>query len=341
MGKKSNPAQDVVQQAKEQIPATTTPSANENTMGGLAGDVGGVYRNAVAGDQKNYGDIMGGYNTFKNNITGSPLGQANQAFGEFAKTGGFSPQDIQDMRARGVSPIRAAYGNTMQNLDRARALGGGGANAPNYIAAVSRAQRELPQQLSDATQGVNANLAQQIQQGKLAGMGGMASTGQAMGAEELGALSGQNSLYGTTPGQSNAFANQMLGFNQARLGEQGQRQGYGLGLMDTRLRGYGANQDAQGSPWWQTALGVAGTVAPFFSDRTMKKDIKRIPDGSMRDKLIKLPLYTWKYKGEKTQHIGPMAQAFKKTFNVGDGKTIHPADVMGVILASAKEAVNA
>lgn len=197
----------------------------------------------------------------------------------FANTGGYSPEDVASMRQRAQSGVTAAYGNTMQHLDRARALGGAG-GSPNYIAAVSKANRELPQQLSDATTNVNATLAQQIASNKLQGLGGM-------------------------------------------------------------TQAYSANQGAHGQPWWQTALGAAGTVAPFFamSDRNVKKDIAPIESKSFREKLKDLPLYTWKYKGEKTTHMGPMAQEFKKIFGVGDGKTIHSADAIGVFLASAKEAM--
>jgi hypothetical protein len=197
----------------------------------------------------------------------------------FANTGGYSPEDVQNMRARANSAVTTAYGNTMMNLDRSRALGGVG-GSPNYIAAASKVQRELPQQMSDAATNVNATLAQQIAGNKLQALGGMTGA-------------------------------------------------------------YGANQGAHGSSPWQTALGVAGTVAPFFamSDINAKEDIHPLGEDSFKSRLEKLPLYTWKYKGEKTTHMGPMAQEFKKIFGVGDGKTIHSSDAIGVFLASAKEAM--
>lgn len=211
-------------------------------------------------DQKNYDSAMSG-------------------FQGFANTGGYSPEDVAAMRQRAQSGVTAAYGNTMMNLDRARALGGVG-GSPNYIAAVSKAQRELPQQLSDATTNVNATLAQQIAGNKLQGLQGMGQL-------------------------------------------------------------YGASQGAHGSSPWQTGLGIAGTIAPFFglSDRNAKEDIKPLSKDTFRSRLKELPLYTWKYKGDKTTHMGPMAQEFKKIFGVGDGKTIHSSDAIGVFLASAKEAM--
>jgi hypothetical protein len=302
MGKKNNPAQNVIDTAKTAYGPTQTPSDQEKQVSGLGSDVGGVYRQVTGQNLQDYGNLMKGY-------------------GDIAQTGGYSDQDIQNLRARGVAPVRAAYGDTMMQLDRARALGGGGANAPNYIAAVSKAQRQLPQQMSDALTGVNANLAQMVQQGKLAGLSGMGQT------------------YAAAPGLSNSFASQYGNLQNLQGNLLAQRQSYGLGLLGAQLGGYQANQGQQGSPWWQTMLGIAGTAAPFvaMSDRNVKKDIKRVDD-PIRDGLRKLPLYTWKYKGDNVTHMGPMAQDFRKRFGVGDGKTIHLADVMGVMIGAAKEA---
>jgi len=207
-----------------------------------------------------YGDIMGRYRGFMddsaNRITGEridpstigysrtpEMGATMSGYGDFAKTGGFSPEGIRDIRERGISPIRAAYGNTMMEMNRARGLGGEG-GASNYIAAASKAQRELPQQLSDATQNVNADVARMVQYGRLAGLGGLSQASQAdtgfgqraqlanqgatmqarlanqgtnLAAQQanlgsrLSGLGGMSSLYSATPGQAQTFGNQVLG----------------------------------------------------------------------------------------------------------------------------------
>lgn len=381
MGKKNNPnpAQNVVNQANTAYQNLQQPSP-------MSQQFQQNYQNAVQRNTQDYGNIMGGYEDFRKNLPGATkftyqnvnaprpaelgegygyLREAMPGYRNFAETGGYSPQDVQDLRARGVSPIRTAYAGTMRNLDRARALGGAG-GAPNYIAAVSRAQREMPEQLSDAMQNVNAGLAESIRSGKEFGLQGISGTGSAMGglaSQEAGrqlqanlanqqadlqaqgmgesslqnrlglglqSLGGQSQLYGTSPGMASTFGNQALQ-------DWANRSNYGLGLLNTQLQGYQANQGAQGTPWWQTALGVAGTVAPFFSDKNLKKNIRKA--GPVSARLKKLPIYTWEYKGESTRHLGPMAQHFKKAFGIGDGRTIHPADVMGVVLASQKEAI--
>jgi len=309
------------------------------------------------------------------------LREAMPGYRDFAATGGYSGKDVQELRARGVSPIRAAYGNTMMELNRARALGGN-AGAPNYIAALSRAQRELPEQIAEATTNVNAGLADAIRQGKMFGLTGISNTGSTMGglsSQEAGrmlqaALANQSAdlqaqgmseqsrlntagmdlnaigqmagLYGTTPGMAATFGNQALNAWQTRAGMEQARNQFGLGLLDAQLRGFPTGQTQTttqpGTPWWQTALGIAGTVAPFFSSRKLKTDIKKVGkrDISKFAKYLEdIPLYTWRYKGDKIRHFGPIAEEFKRKFGVGDGVTMHPADIMGVVLAAGKEAI--
>ena len=83
---------------------------------------------------------------------------------------------------------------------------------------------------------------------------------------------------------------------------------------------------------------MAPYVAMAASSRELKEDIEEVKDTSKFAKYLKdIPLYTWKYKGDKTTHFGPIAEEFKDKFGIGDGKTLHLADVMGVTLAAAKE----
>lgn len=315
MGKNNTPT-NVVNQAQSQYDTTRTPSPTENEFVPFSQNLNNQATSAFAQNKADYGGIMGAYNDFRNNLGGPTqfnaktvtnnnpaelgkaygyLDEAMPGYRDFAATGGYSPTDIQELRARGTSPIRAAYGNTMQNLDRARSLGGGG-GSPNYIAAASKAQRELPGQMATAMTGVNAGLADSIRQGKQFGLQGISGTGSTMGGlasadagrnlqasmansendlraqgmteqslqdlqrNRLASMGGQASLYGTTPGMSSVFGNQALASYNTRIGAENTRNTQGLGLLDMQLRG---NQQ-QPQPWWQQALGVAGTVAPFF-----------------------------------------------------------------------------
>jgi hypothetical protein len=227
----------------------------------------------------------------------STIGNAITGYNEFAQTGGYSPDDVRDIRARGISPIRTAYANAMQNINRQRTLQGG--YSPNYTAATESMQRMLPQQLSDATQSVNARLAEAIRQGRLAGMSGLTGIGgmeaghrmsadqanQAMNlrtqelaeqgragkeAREIQAanlglqgLAGQTSIYGTTPAAASTFGNQAMDAYRQRLAQDQLRFQTGMGLAGTQLEALG-NQRQPGKPWWQTAFDMGTSILPFL-----------------------------------------------------------------------------
>ncbi len=81
---------------------------------------------------------------------------------------------------------------------------------------------------------------------------------------------------------------------------------------------------------------IAGVLGKIFSSRDFKEDIEEIDEEDVLEGLTELPIARWKYIGDDVEHIGPMAEDFQETFGVGDGKTIHLADVSGVLLASNK-----
>lgn len=290
------------------------------------------YMGAVDQNKADYGNIMGGYQNFAKGL-GGPTQFTNQtveaknpaeqqeAYGylretmpgyrDFAQTGGYSPTDIQELRARGVAPIRTAYGNTMMEMNRSRALAGSG-GATNYIAAASKAQRELPGQMADATTTVNANLADAIRQGKIQGLAGMSGVGATMGGlasqdagrmlqagmanqnadlqrqqlteqslqslrrNQLDALQGQSSLYGTTPGMSSMFGNQALQAYQNRIALETLRNQTGLGLLGKQIDAYGGQSEQD--PWWKEALKAASSAIPYLGNKNQQQQAG--PSGS-------------------------------------------------------------
>lgn len=228
-------------------------------------------------------------------------------YGDFAKTGGFTPEALGQLRQRATSPIRSVYSDTNRAVDRSRSLQGD--YAPGYAATKAKLARDQAATTADATSNIEGQISEMVRQGKLSGLGGMAG------------------MYGATPGLANMFGNQAL---QSRaLANQ-----MGLGLI-------GAEQGAAQLPGrWDTTMGrigqVGGAILPWLSDRNAKKNIK--PAKGILSKLKKLPISTWSYKDdpEKLIHVGPMAQDFSRLFG-GDDKTIHPVDVAGVTLGAIKE----
>lgn len=220
-------------------------SRYENQQGPFASQLARDYGRASERQYGDYGDIMSRYGDLasgggggRGKVSYSDPFNSYGGYSEFSKTGGYSPADIANMRARGTSPIRAAYANAQREVGRGRSLQGG--YSPNAAAAQVKMAREQGQGGADAMQNVEAGLAEARNRGRLAGLGGMAGIeGQrlaaqldagkfnAMGdqqdqANRLGALHGMSSLYGTTPGMASMFANQL---NQS-IGQGGE---YGLG----------------------------------------------------------------------------------------------------------------
>lgn len=186
------------------------------------------YMQAAPQQMGDYGNIMGQYQNF-------------------AKTGGFSPTDIANIRARSTSPTRGIYEQMQQGLSRQRALQGG--YSPGFATASSRLARQGSQQISDINQATEANIAEMRQRGQLAGMQGMAS------------------IYGTTPGMSNMFGNQVLQAT-GQLG-QGVGQEMQLPLDYARLQAQQGMMPGKWQQGFQNVLGgigaATGAIYPWLS----------------------------------------------------------------------------
>lgn len=176
----------------------------------------------VSADQseQNYRDMFNQYNNLYGQ-TQSMFAPQRAGYMDFAQTGGFTPQNIQDIRARAEAPIRGAYSNAMAEVERNKALSGG--YSPNANAALAKMTREQSYANADAETNANAAIAQLVQQGKLAGLGGLNTTDAAQLTALNEALSGQRSLYGTTPGQTSMYGTQ-LGQSNAQLNDVQQLQ---------------------------------------------------------------------------------------------------------------------
>lgn len=223
------------------------------------------YNNIASGDGSGGGGGGGGASWNPSLIGYNDPFKSYAGFQGFSENGGYSPSDIANMRARGVGGVRSAYANAEREVGRQRSLQGG--YSPNAVATQAKMARERGQATADATQNVEAGIASERQKGRLAGLQGMFGVeGQRLGADldvgkfnanammsaaqsnaassnassaqnmqnRLGALSGMRSLYGTTPGMSDTFGNQLIN-------SVGQGGTFGLNL-------YGQDVNAQRLP---------------------------------------------------------------------------------------------
>jgi len=251
------------------------------------------------------------WNNFKN-ASGQQMGDYNRIMGDYqgwAKNGGFSDQDMGNMRARSLAPIRSLYANANRDVNRQAGLQGG--YSPGMGALKARMARDLSSQTSDAAQNTEGMLAQLRNQGKQFGM------------------QGQSGMYGATPGLTSTYGNLQNNTMQNWLGTEGLQRD----MFSNLNQGYaGSRGKGFDYSWIGPAIGAAGAM----SDRNLKENITEISDEKILEKLSELPVTTWNYIGDDKQHIGPMAQDFQEMFGIGDGKTINLMDAIGILIAANK-----
>ncbi len=73
----------------------------------------------------------------------------------------------------------------------------------------------------------------------------------------------------------------------------------------------------------------------FSSDRNLKEGFAEVDPRQVLERLARLPLSEWNYKGHPQRHIGPMAQDFHALFPLSESETtLNSADLDGVALAA-------
>lgn len=223
-----------------------------------------LFNSAVAKQAQDYDDIMGGYKNLLStaSATNKPLSFSNYTpekydynpgdnvtgslanLRDLSETGGYSSQDIANLRARGISPIRSIYSSANREIDRNRALKGG--FSPGYGAVKAKLAREQSDSIANQMTNVNAGIAERVAQNKIGLAGTYANAAQAesalrnsygaantdrvndaskfniMGPLEFGKynqagnsqigdiIRGMTSLYGTTPALAALYGGQAM-----------------------------------------------------------------------------------------------------------------------------------
>lgn len=160
-----------------------------------------LYNSGVQQNAEDYGGIMQGYRNLLGTAGGGPnrqnqsytpaqvqtqqynyspptvspqttpyrqSGDLTSAIGNMsglAQSGGYTPEGIADIRARGISPIRSIYAGANRDIDRNRVLKGG--FSPGYNAAKLKMAREMSDQIGNQVTNVNAGIAQNVAQNRL------------------------------------------------------------------------------------------------------------------------------------------------------------------------------
>ena len=140
----------------------------------------------------------------------------------------------------------------------------------------------------------------------------------------------------------------LWGLGQYGIGVQGAAQYYRSATRFCWFRG-GVHADGNGT---SCDPGAGGTLAMYLqadglnvngtfvssSDREVKQAFRSVDVKDVLKRVVSLPISSWVYKNDSTtRHIGPVAQDFKRLFDVGSNdKTISMVDADGVALAAIK-----
>lgn len=180
-------------------------------QGGMAQNQLGNLREELIPQNQNF------WNLFLKSVGNDDVTRANveSRFNNFADTGGYSGQDLNNIRSRSLSPIRSIYSRANQEVDRGRALQGG--YSPGFNVLKSRMAREQSSAISDQVGNTEAGIAQMVNEGKRFGTSGLLST------------------YGTTPGATSMAQSGVLGSNANRLALEELQQRLGLGLIGSQI----------------------------------------------------------------------------------------------------------
>lgn len=101
---------------------------------------------------------------------------------DWTNTGGYSDEDVQNLRARAVSPIRAAYAGANREIERTRGLQGG--YSPSYMALKAKMARESSAQMAESLNDANANIAEMVHSGKASALSQLAQLVAGESAQE-------------------------------------------------------------------------------------------------------------------------------------------------------------
>ena len=173
------------QQTQTDIYGGTGPGGVPSAFG--PGGMAGERQQAKSQQQDTLKDVKG------------TLGTAMGGFKTFADTGGFTPQDKAAFMRSSTAGVPAAYDVLKSEAMRQKSLTGG-LGPGGQLSQMARQEGETAARAGTAA---NVALADQVRQGKLAGLGG-----------EMSVANVQNQLFNTQTGQISDMGKQIL----ARLG---------------------------------------------------------------------------------------------------------------------------
>jgi hypothetical protein len=290
----------------------TVAGGSENTVSGDGATVAGGYRNVASGRDATVGG--GYYNAASGDDATVGGGRCNEAKAEYATIAGGGPSDPShewDTNNRvfdrygtigGGGYNRAGSDDANPASDSFATVGGGWQNsASGPYGAVGGGRWNIASGLTATVPGGNANTA---------GADYSFAAGRRARANHQGAF-----VWGDSQDADISSANNDEVIFRC-----------GGGVFFTSGSG-GANQTVS----WQPG----NSLWSFSSDRNLKESFVEIDSREVLERVSRLPITEWNFKGYALRHIGPVAQDFYSLFPLGGTETtIDSADLQGVALAA-------
>lgn len=297
-----NMAQQQANTPQQFFPGQTYANMSPQTIGALSA----ISNQANAGTSPLY-DQAAGY--AQNVLGGQYLNSSNPYDAQVAQSVGDDVQQQLASRFAGSGRAMGSPGETQQfSRDMANTLAplrysdasqryamerGFQQNAAQMLPSIAQAQTGDQWRNLMALQGVGQAYDLQAQKG----------IDEAMARHDFGQQEAQQRLaqYAQLLGAGSPFTSQTSQTSQRQPGG-----GAGTGAMvGSGLMGAGTGAATGmmiGGPWGAAAGGLLGLGAGFFSDRRLKRDIRRIGTGRWG-----LPVYQFRYLWSPTLHVGFMA----------------------------------
>jgi len=182
---------------------------------------------------RDYSNIQTGLNDYiSKNYDPSTYG-AYGGYKDFSETGGFTPEQVAAMRARGEGAVRSTFDASKRRLEQQNRIMGGSSTA--RTAALAKLTRDTAHEVGDADISLEAQLADSIRSGKLAGLSGMTNIDSDRMRNALGGFQGLTSAYGTKPGMADMYGGLLNQSNSQMIDMQELQQKLAEMIIDAQL----------------------------------------------------------------------------------------------------------
>jgi len=106
---------------------------------------------------------------------------------------------------------------------------------------------------------------------------------------------------------------------------------------DAQMANYQAKQQQRANTW-----GTIGSIAGglIMKSSEASKDVGAPLSGNFAARAVSgLKVHNWTYKVDHITHVGPMAEDWQEQTGLGDGKTIHLGDAVGILTGALQQAL--